>query len=83
MKLKQDHRREQADLAQQIQSRRTSQDVQTIMSLLDVSYTLAKDALVNATPENIFRLQGEAQAFEKLILLLSRPSAEQLATPRS
>lgn len=81
MKLKQDHRREQADLAQQIQSRRTSQDVQTIMSLLDVSYTLAKDALVSATPENIFRLQGEAQAYEKLIVLLTRPSAQQMATP--
>lgn len=49
-------------------------EVQTTLELLNLLLEAAKNNLLTCDPNAFNRLQGEAQAYDKLIRLITRPS---------
>lgn len=56
-----------------IQDRQGTHDVQQVMELLDVLREQAKERLMTCSLTDFNSLQGEAQAYDKLIRMLRRP----------
>lgn len=69
-----DRRLRQDQLVKELQQRVASHEVQTTLDLLALLLEGAKNNLLTCTSEEFNRLQGEAQTYDKLIRLLTRPS---------
>jgi hypothetical protein len=59
-------------LAGDLRRRRETTEVYNVLALLNLVYDDAKETLVTATGDTVARAQGEAQAYKKLIALLTR-----------
>lgn len=61
-------------LIKALQERRAAYEVQTTLDLLGILLEGAKNNLLTCDQNEFNRLQGEAQAYDKLIRLITRPS---------
>lgn len=64
----------QESLVRNLQERRGTADVHMMLELLDMLLEGAKNNLLTCVENEFNRLQGEAQAYDKLIRLITRPS---------
>lgn len=76
--MKLERRKAQAVLVSNLQAQAGSQQVIDFLALLDSLREDAKELLVVCDPVDCARLQGEAQAFDKVHRLLARPSVNAL-----
>lgn len=69
-----DRRKKQEALVREIQSRITSYEVKNVLELLSLMLETSKNNLLTCSNDEFSKLQGEAQAYDKLIRTLTRPS---------
>jgi DNA-nicking Smr family endonuclease len=60
-------------LLQELHRRRDQPDVAAFLDLLGVMLDECKNALVTCPAEEFLAMQGEAQAYDRLIKLVARP----------
>lgn len=63
-------------LTSDLYMRRTAHEVTQVHTLLGLLFEEAKHNLVKCNPGDFARIQGEAQAYENLIRMLTRPLAK-------
>jgi hypothetical protein len=68
-----DRRQKQEALVKQIRDRAASFEVQSVLDLLTMLLEGAKNNLLTCNSNDFNRLQGEAQTYDKLMRLLTRP----------
>lgn len=71
----------QQQLVDMLYERRATHEVQSMMVLLNLLFEEAKHTLVTCDPTAVCRVQGEAQTYEKLIRMLTRPGLKDI-TPK-
>lgn len=69
-----DRKARQERAAKELHERRGTHEVHTTLELLNLLLEGAKNNLLTCEPNEFIRLQGEAQAYDKLIRLITRPS---------
>jgi hypothetical protein len=65
-------RKQEADLARELNRMRETAEMTLCLELLDLLLSGVKDELVTATPETFMKKQGEAVAYERLIRMILR-----------
>lgn len=69
-----ERRRKQEELLRAIKGRSASYEIQTVMDLLKLQLETTKNNLLTCSRDDFLKLQGEAQAYDKLIRSITRPS---------
>lgn len=69
-----DRKVRQDQAAKELHERRGTHEVRTALELLEMLLEGAKNNLLTCEQNEFNRLQGEAQAYDKLIRLITRPS---------
>jgi hypothetical protein len=76
--MKLDRRKTQAAVVEAIRSRAASYEIAQVLDLLDLLREDAKESLLTCGADEFGRLQGEGQAYDKLVRLLTRPSVQEM-----
>lgn len=69
-----DRKAKQERAAKELHERRGTHEVHTLLDLLNTLLEATKNNLLTCELNEFNRLQGEAQAYDKLIRLITRPS---------
>lgn len=73
MRMEKDRKARAQHLANELQ-RSTGYDADNAKELVALHFEEAKDSLLTARGDDIFRAQGEAQALSKLLVAITRPA---------
>lgn len=68
-----DNRLEQVRLLEELYSRRDQPEVQLLLKVLDFRLTKVRDRLLECSPAEFQKLQGEAAAYAAIIKDIMRP----------
>lgn len=78
--MKPERRKAQAEIIAAIQSRAGTYEVQQVMDLLGLLLEDSKNNLLVCASAEFPRVQGEAQTYDKLIRMLTRPSLKTIVS---
>lgn len=78
--MKGDRKQKIQELVDALQARAGTSDFAQLLDLLRHLMENAQVDLVHATPSDFQKLQGEAQAYDKLIRMLRRPNIKSLTS---
>lgn len=76
--MKADRRQTQQTLIENIQARQNTYEVQQFVELLRLLLSESMTSLLVCNAEEFPRVQGEAQTYDKILRMLSRPALKTL-----